>query len=1363
MSSTQELSQWMLERNDQNNGGIALNYTPRQSRYVAFEDLDLGITQHQTQIDITPQVATRSEIFPENKRFTEPETPVPGGGRRRINNGDVSSESNDFQTPCLPAIPFENPFGPVHGEGNDGMGLTQVFKATQAATTPNLLRRQPLPSSQRPSPNVLAKNIFDLQSDLIYERSPGMADLKEITDMIRSSSSDNSVHIEPSSDSQKRALEEDDNDSLSQISDDSAEQHNNRKRRRMPAGDRDSGKMGGTTRHESPRTLRSARRGNAQQITGPVVIDDDINSAEDETEREDEIDDGDMHGNEDDIEADKENRVGYHEIVAPRAGLQVKRASKALLNQNIPLSSSPAVTRHQVQVKVADNSTNEENQAQSSSPRHIREFGAFETGQQVTIADSQSSQKPDIKQTSNDGHHRQIGSSNDSRRVIPQSQAIRLSSSLQIVTTQALTSMGSQPPVSPPHSGSGRLRNRDHALVQSHGQKVAGPNSGLPASPRSSPPVLRQQDRLVQAGGDEEVDEDEADTDTHFNNNPAEAPDLQVKNSTTLVGRTPAIGGTRSASTIPETRYIKRRNDVFAVGAPTSRRDPFSLAEDMEFSLQGPSQSDKSRASAARSLNNSFGLHQVEDTLHSPVRKTPAKPRTFSSIDIHEAQSQEPDSVELAIWSTQDRAMCEDIFQYPGSGSSPLPAGRKRRRGNGRRLILLDKEPDEDALVMPSEAMPVQQVSILEKDDAFEAATGEAPQVGIQVDIGISDIQTQPKTPIREEEEEAIPFMDLHIPMKQYSNKTKQLKRKRGVASTAPVETANTISAVPRRRGRPRKHPISQAPTVTNTQKSIKPTTARSSRRSTTAATTFATARTQQSIITELTAADTSLDAKPLPNRVFARFQGSYSGYYAATCVACSEHEMEKKYKVRFDDGTSDLIGTRFIKQLELRIGDEVKVDRGQMRASTFVVTGFGSKLDTEELSANDFPMTDVYGHEMVKLIEKMSAQNKKNPKPTKEIEIPITEIFFTAGLWSAIRDRDYSHTVSNVGSTHTPLVSKPASVFNSPSSRTRSTNKLNFSASVGAGPVPLEVATDQSWTADQSGVFKDVVFVFTGVDIYERKKLVKTVGQQGGVAVEDFQELFDLSGTRILNDENDATREVTTSNGRSDGSSIRLKSRFASTRLAVLVTPTDNRNTKYYQALALGVPCLSQHWIKDSLHSGKLKNWRPYLLAAGHSIHLGTTISRQLNFTHKELEDPNLDLAKIIDRRDQWLAGDRIILVGSDENGSMTRLRAHMFIALVLGASQVLLAKDGKEVNQYMAESKHSFDWICVDNEKEKEKGPVKSEKRSKLYSSTVMESLRQQDGLGNTKVVGAQLVLQSLIVGSLLSWDEIKQQRAG
>lgn len=1347
MSSTQELSQWMLERNEPNNSEPVLNFTPGQSGYVAFEDLDLGVTQQQTQVEITPQVATRSEIYPENKRFIEPETPVPG---RRINNGGISSESNEFQTPSLPALPFGNPFGPCHGEGNDGMGLTQVFKATQAASSPNLVRRRQLPSSQRPSPNALARNILEYQSDLIYEPDLGIADLKEITYIAQPSSPISSAHIEPtSSDSRKRALEEVD-ESLSEMSDGSGEQ-GNRKRSRTSLG-RELRKTG-EGQNESPKPVRSTKRGNTQQALDTVVIEDDVNSTEDETEHEDEADDGDSHRDENEGEADKENRVVHQEMV-PRPGLQIKRASKMITNQAIPLSSSPAVARHQAQIKPGDVTVADDHE-HSFSQHQVQDSSAHEIGQQVTIVDSQSSQKPDPKLISN-GLHSQIGSSNDSRKVIPQSQAPRPPSLLHVTTTQNLTSLNSQQPVSPPYSGSGKRRNSDRTVLQSHGQELPDGNCGLPVSPRSSPPLLKEGHELIRDVLDQEADNIEAEADRNPTETAVVSSGSEARNSTTLVGRTPATRSTRPASSIPETRYIKRCNDIYAVGAPTSKRNPFSMAENIEFSFSGLSQPDKNLAPAARSLNNAFGSHLIEDVLNSPVRKSPAKPRTFSSIDINDIQSQEQDSIELATWSTQDRAICEDIHQYPGSGSSPLAVGRKRRRGNNRKPILLDEVSVGDISAVHSEESIIQQGEVLHN----EGSCGTANNVSTQTE-GQPDIQAQIKSPIRKENEEVIPFMDLRIPMKRYGNKAKQLKRKRERPSTAPVETTTITFAAPRKRGRPRKNPISQTSSTAMTHKSLQSSTARSSRRST-IATTFATTRTQQSILTDLVTVQTSFDTIRLPNRVFARFQGSYSGYFPATCLACFETEMEKKYKVRFDDGTTDLIGIRFIKRLELRIGEEVKVDRERLGASSFIVMGFGSELDTEELSRTEHPITDVHGHETVKLVEKGSAQNKKNLKSTQEIEIPITEVFFTAGLWSAIRDRDYSHTVINVDSTHTPLVFKTTSTFRSPSSRTRSTNKLNLTGVISTETVSLDVA-NQSWPVAESGIFNDVVFVFTSVDIYERKKLVETVGRQGGVTVEDFQELFDLPEAQMLCDQDDGKAKEENGDTTRKDCGISLKSRFAKTKLAVLVTPTDNRNTKYFQALALGIPCLSQHWIKDCLQSGKLKSWRPYLLAAGSSVHLGTTISRQLNLTHKEIEDPNTNLAKIIDRREQWLEGGRLLLVGSEENGSMTRLHAHMFIALVLGASQVVLAKNVSDVNQCMATGRHTFEWICVDNEREKEKGNInKNEKRAKRHSSTVMESLKLQKGMERTKVVGAQLVLQSLIVGTLLDWDELGQERS-
>ena len=76
------------------------------------------------------------------------------------------------------------------------------------------------------------------------------------------------------------------------------------------------------------------------------------------------------------------------------------------------------------------------------------------------------------------------------------------------------------------------------------------------------------------------------------------------------------------------------------------------------------------------------------------------------------------------------------------------------------------------------------------------------------------------------------------------------------------------------------------------------------------------------------------------PNRVFALFKGQYNSFYPATWLGSSADGLN--HRVRFDDTTSTSIDSHQVRRLDLRVGDQVKVDKQGMRSKAWIVHSFG-------------------------------------------------------------------------------------------------------------------------------------------------------------------------------------------------------------------------------------------------------------------------------------------------------------------------------------------------------------------------------------------------------------------------------------
>lgn len=123
------------------------------------------------------------------------------------------------------------------------------------------------------------------------------------------------------------------------------------------------------------------------------------------------------------------------------------------------------------------------------------------------------------------------------------------------------------------------------------------------------------------------------------------------------------------------------------------------------------------------------------------------------------------------------------------------------------------------------------------------------------------------------------------------------------------------------------------------------------------------------------------------------------------------------------------------------------------------------------------------------------------------------------------------------------------------------------------------------------AGMFAGMLFVITS-NTNEKKRIAleKEVIKYGGTVLsEGFGELFDTAAITFS-----PTGKTTPATRRkSDSSSTLVLSKKASEAgFACVLANTHVRTSKYLQALALGLPCLSTHWVESCLAEGKIIDW---------------------------------------------------------------------------------------------------------------------------------------------------------------------------
>lgn len=517
------------------------------------------------------------------------------------------------------------------------------------------------------------------------------------------------------------------------------------------------------------------------------------------------------------------------------------------------------------------------------------------------------------------------------------------------------------------------------------------------------------------------------------------------------------------------------------------------------------------------------------------------------------------------------------------------------------------------------------------------------------------------------------------------------------------------------------------------------------------------------------------------PNRVLALFHGANLAFYSGTCVGLIPGE-EPRYQVRFDDGTNDTVGMQYIKRLELRAGDAVRVDRDGERAKNFIVVGMTDRLPTEparqshQAAEEESACTevDIHGFRKAILVQKPPGTYDGVPEGAR-IEVPLYQIYIISTKFSALTDRSYNFVSSHA----LPLdgLSTPAqgiSVPSSPQSRGRRNKN------------PNQISASALMSPALGGLFTDMAFTLTNIeaaaDLAKTKSLI--LGNGGRVLEDGFAPLFyipDLTSTITgpaadLSDTGDADFQQQQQN------TLHLTAP-ASTKISftALIADTHCRRAKYIQALALGIPCLATRWVSDSIAKSALQPWPAYLLPAGESSFLGNGAVRSRVFPSTYDYSPHTArLAGMLQARPTPFNGMSVLLLVRREEEKQMEL--FPLLVLAMGPAKVLrvgtLDALVREVRA-ARDRKGDWDWVVVfGGEGDVERmlfgsasgggkgvSVVAGKKRKSGgggggHSAPVTTGVSESgiagtgavDGKRKPKVVGKEFLIQSLILGRLV-----------
>ncbi|KAI9839052.1 MAG: hypothetical protein M1837_002270 [Sclerophora amabilis] len=494
------------------------------------------------------------------------------------------------------------------------------------------------------------------------------------------------------------------------------------------------------------------------------------------------------------------------------------------------------------------------------------------------------------------------------------------------------------------------------------------------------------------------------------------------------------------------------------------------------------------------------------------------------------------------------------------------------------------------------------------------------------------------------------------------------------------------------------------------------------------------------------------------PNRVLALFRGLSLAYHPATCLqAFGKNDCQ--LKVRFDDGTTDILESHLVRSLDLRLSDVVKVDLPKMRTKNFIVRGFrdrqggllqsGGHYTRQQGGIGDerYPKTDIRGFATVLLSAKrrdsLLADGSSEDQP---VAVSLSNIYIVHSNWGRFRDRVYSSAVSLTRPTSKCLTpAEQSSKAVTPSTRTRFVDPQLLNSTGNS-------ASLISTLKRQPGFFTNMVFAVSYLDKEaEKQRVVNYILDNGGqIVAEGFEELFLTDGLELSTEARIASRTC------HDGSTmLRLTPEAEKLGFACLIADQHSRKAKFIQALALGLPCISGRWVQDCVSKGRVVDWEPYLLPSGESVFLGGAVRSRILQPYPA---SSAHFATTIESRAKFLSGRSILLV-MGKGKAEERRRAYLFLTYALGAKKVgrvLNIDAAKQELEDTTAKEDGWDWVYVDgNQADAETllfGITSNGRKRKKSSMDVAHRETLNGTRSPIKVVGDEFVVQSLILGRLL-----------
>ncbi|KAH7135356.1 hypothetical protein B0J11DRAFT_518175 [Dendryphion nanum] len=228
------------------------------------------------------------------------------------------------------------------------------------------------------------------------------------------------------------------------------------------------------------------------------------------------------------------------------------------------------------------------------------------------------------------------------------------------------------------------------------------------------------------------------------------------------------------------------------------------------------------------------------------------------------------------------------------------------------------------------------------------------------------------------------------------------------------------------------------------------------------------------------------------------------------------------------------------------------------------------------------------------------------------------------------------------------------------------------------------------------NAIFANIAFAISlSQDSTDRVGIEKLIVENGGTLIEgNFDEIFEPES------ELDSFTGSAKGKRKSiafENENLVLRKKYKSLRFVALIVDSHGRRLKYLQALALGIPCLHYRWLQDSRTKSAPQPSGRYMLPAGTSYYLdpsGVIISRTLPIY--PLSDEDLSFRSTLQNRQHLFDGYNVLLVVGKNQKGQDKMKPYHFLLRAMGPNNVGLCVDLTTAIEMLQDG--FWDWVFVE-----------------------------------------------------------------